>query len=289
MAGVNNDPFEEFEFRPINEGLGFHRKQKASSNISDPMITEKTTNVSNPKSTPSVISNSISNSNSNLNVSVQTSAQSFMQEINDTKQKINFKSPLPRNDSPKKQMLHIPTIEDDSMAKSHSAVNDILKSLNQKRQIDFANEKEKQKNIFKKSKPQLLASTLDGLLIFSAFLMTLIIMLSVTKVDLFLNLSHKDTSSYVYFATGLLFFSVYFIYMVVNRAFNGFTPGEWAFDQVCGNKDQFGELTYIPKIIFRSLLVAFTGFIVLNILSYFFNKDMAGEFSGIYLFEKPNA
>ena len=34
MIGTNsdkNDPFEEFEFRPINEGLGFHHKTKTAA------------------------------------------------------------------------------------------------------------------------------------------------------------------------------------------------------------------------------------------------------------------
>lgn len=258
MAGVNNDPFEEFEFRPINEGLGFHRKQKSNS------VTTA--------ATPAPVQKAKFQPQTGLN-------------------EVTFQSPLPRPEQKERARpsFQVPTIEDDSIAKAQNSVNEILKTLNQKRQIDFAQDTAKQKVEYKKSKPQLFAAVLDGMLIASAFLLSLIIMLSVTKVDLFLNLSHPQTSSMIYVATVALFLCIHFIYMVVNRAFAGYTPGEWAFDQICGRPGQIDELTFIPKLIFRTILVAVTGFIILPFLSYLFNKDLAGELSGISLFQKPNA
>ncbi len=260
MASANNDPFEEFEFRPINEGLGFHRKQKANS----------------------LIANSTNQPSKDLQSTQKNSSPLFQSEI-------IFQSPLPRPETRSRPSFQVPTIEDDSIAKAQTAVNEILKTLNHKRQIDFVNDTAKQKTEYKNSKPQLFASVLDGMLVASAFLLSLIIMLSITKVDLFLNLSHPQTSQMIYVATLALFLSIYFIYMVVNRAFLGFTPGEWAFDQVCGRKGQDDELTFIPKLVFRTVLVAMTGFIILPFLSFLFNKDMAGEISGISLFQKPHA
>ena len=264
MAGPTNDPFEEFEFRPINAGLGFHGKQKTIASV--------------PVATPTPLS-----------AQKQIQAMTAKAVAPQTK----FNSPLPRLESrPEnagRSQIHIPTIEDDSITKAQTAVNDILKSLNQKRQIDFVQDTAKQKHAYKKSKPQLFASVLDGMLIVSAFLMSLIVMLSITKVDLFLNLSHPQTSKMIYVATFALFLAIYFIYMVVNRAFAGYTPGEWAFDQICGSENQSEELTYIPKLVFRTVLVAVTGFVVLPFLSFLFNKDIAGEMTGISLFQKPNA
>ncbi len=79
------------------------------------------------------------------------------------------------------------------------------------------------------------------------------------------------------------------MYMVVNRAFRGFTPGEWAFDQRCGKTNEMESLTYIPRIALRSLVVIATGFVTMQILSYLFNKDVAGQISGVTLFRKANA
>ena len=276
-SGSNNDPFEEFEFRPINSGLGFHGKQKSNSQV--------------PSSQSSTAAPTAPSAKKQLqNLAVQSMDLTMPQTKSSSSSQGSFHSPLPRSDSrmDNRSQIHIPTIEDDSISKAQTAVNDILKSLNQKRQIDFVQDTAKQKLVYKKSKPQLFAAVLDGMLIVSAFLMSLIVMLSITKVDLFLNLSHPQTSSMIYVATAALFLAIHFIYMVVNRAFAGFTPGEWAFDQICGREEQSEELSYIPKLVFRTLLVAVTGFVVLPFLSFLFNKDIAGEMTGLSLLQKPN-
>ena len=151
-----NDPFEEFEFRPINEGLGFHRKGKATTTMSTtPMGTMDLPTIAQPRA------------------------------AQNTKPTSPFQTPLPRHDgTQKKSTFQIPTVEDDSIAKAQTAVNEILKTLNHKRQLDFASDTEKQKIQLKKSKPQLFAAILDSMLIIAAFLMTLILMLSITKVDM---------------------------------------------------------------------------------------------------------
>lgn len=274
MADITKDPFEEFEFRPINEGLGFHRKNKTQSTSSIASGFEigagaQTTPsfTSRPSPTPSI------NKSANTNTS-------------------SFSAPLPRpqynTPSTAKQNYNIPTIEDDSIAKAQSAVNEILKNLNQKRQLDFANETERLQYDLKKSRPLFFAATLDAMLIIAAFLMSMIAMLSITKVDLFLNLSHPETSGLIYLATSLLFVTVAFIYMVINRAFVGYTPGEWAFDQRLGQEAEMQNLMYVPRVILRSLLVIGTGFITMQFLSYLFNKDVPGQICGIILFRKPN-
>lgn len=251
---LDTDPFEEFEFKPINEGLGFHRKPNSNSSVT--AAPSANSNVSTPK----------------------------------------FMPPLPRPEMRseiKKENLNtrfqIPTIEDDSIAVAQTAVNEILKNLNQKRQLDFIHETEKQKLALKKSKPFLMAATLDGMLILATFLLSMIIMLTVTKTDLFLNLTHAESSKMIYVSTLSLFISITFIYMVLNRAFLGFTPGEWAFDQRCGQENQMKDLSYIPRLALRTLMVILTGFVITPLLSYLLNKDIAGDLCGVTLFRSPNA
>mgnify|MGYP003387444727 CR=1 FL=1 len=126
------------------------------------------------------------------------------------------------------------------------------------------------------------------MLITAAFLLSLILMLSITKVDLYMNLTHAESSKLVYFATLVLFLGITFIYMVVNRSFLSYTPGEWAFDQCCGTNEEAEDLFFIPRLAFRSLIIMVTGFITLPVLSYLFNKDIAGAISGVKLYKKPN-
>lgn len=281
MAGFNqkesvmsSDPFEEFEFRPINEGLGFHRKQKSAVQSLSSFDSGFTTTRSLP---------------------TRTEAPTF--STPPPKAQLGpstmFTTPLPRNerlDTPtSRNSFNIPSIEDDSIAKAQTAVNEILKNLNQKRQFDFVNETEKTRMDLKKSKPIFFAATLDGMLITAAFLMSMIVMLTVTKIDLFLNLSRAETAGPLYLATAGLLLSVAFIYMLVNRTFLGYTPGEWAFDQRCGTENQMQSMSYVPRLAFRTLLVIATGFVILPLLSYLFNKDIAGQITGVNLFRRPNA
>ena len=273
MSSSNQDPFEEFEFRPINEGLGFHRKPKTQTSTS--IGTEAVT----------VVTPVAKNNRPTRAASSQTEAPASTGRSGSI-----FQAPLPRAETKpevkKSSTLQIPTIEDDSISKAQTAVNEILKNLNHKRQLDFVQENTKKKEEYELSRPQLFAALLDGMLITAAFLMSLIVMLTVTKVDLFLNLSHPETSQLVYLATGLLYIAVAFIYMVVNRAFMGYTPGEWAFDQRCGKDNQEQDLSYIPRLALRTLLVISTGFVSLSFLSFLFNQDVAGILSGVSLYKK---
>jgi len=269
MADLTKDPFEEFEFKPINEGLGFHRKQKTSEPIETMNPAPRSAPAPNRQTPGFNISSPATGTNSGT-----------------------FSTPLPRYNPPpqtSKSNFNIPSIEDDSIAKAQTAVNEILRNLNQKRQLDFASESQRMHEELRKSRPYLFAATLDGMLILAGFLLSMIVMLTVTRVDLFLNLTHPETSGLIYLATGLLFIAVSFVYMVVNRAFMGYTPGEWAFDQRCGKSADMESLTYIPRIALRCILVMATGFITLQVLSYLFNKDIAGRLSGVTLFRKANA
>ncbi len=264
MATNNQDPFEEFEFRPINEGLGFHRRNKNQAAT----ITPQTSGGLTPRP-------------------VQ---QQPTQQAKPAAPAFGFTTPLPRPETAQSRpTLNIPSIEDDSIAKAQTAVNEILKNLNQKRQIDFLNETERMNVELRKSRPLFAAAGLDAMLIVAAFLMSMIAMLSITKVDLFLNLSHPETSGLIYVATGMLFIGVTFIYMIVNRAFLGFTPGEWAYDQRCGQVIDMHDITYIPRLVFRTVLVIATGFVTMPLLSSLMNKDVAGHITGTNLYRKPNA
>jgi hypothetical protein len=286
MADLSKDPFEEFEFRPINEGLGFHRKNKSQQSTVasgfdmggfSPQPTKSSFNIKSPASTKTTNTPSFS-SPLPRNEFRAENRQEFRTDIRN-----DYSTPTIKGN------YNIPTIEDDSIAKAQTAVNEILKNLNQKRQLDFLSETEKVNVELRKSRPILFAASLDGMLIVAAFLMSMIAMLTITKVDLFLNLSHPETSGLIYSATGLLFVAVAFIYMVVNRAFVGYTPGEWAFDQRLGQQNEMENLTYIPRIALRSFITIATGFVSLPLLSYLFNKDVAGQISGVALYRKPNA
>lgn len=237
---TSNDVMDEFEFKPLTAGLGFHKKNE-----------NKNTEIKSNRA------DKIEFTNPNMNFATQSN---------------EFLTP-PKTSSQTK--INIPTIEDDSIVKAQSAVNEILKNLNHKKQQE-SQQKTKSKFEWKSTTPSMSAATLDAMFVVALFLICMICMLTITKVDLIANLSNPGENSIVFLATGTLFFMVYFIYMTLFRTYMGYTPGEWAFDQRCGKEIDLASASYVPKVALRSLLVSLTGFIPLTLLSLVLKFDLAG-------------
>lgn len=255
------DPFEEFEFKPLTEGLGFHKKKSAT-----PAATSKT----EEPSTHAFIKDQ------GLELIEETSTDPL-------------RPPLPR----KKNTPAAPTpgslteVGGDGSA----AVDEILKTLQKNRRLDFESSKQKisqatHKTEYKKTTWSFSAALLDGMLVLASSLLCMIILLVATKVDLIGNLSNPDAQGMIYLSTVSLFAGVAFIYLTLNRIYLGYTPGEWAFDQRIGTPEELNKASYSLKVVGRSLLVVVTGFIVFPILSALFNRDIAGSITGAQLYKK---
>lgn len=261
------DPFEEFEFKPLTEGLGFHKKK------------------ANPVK-PEPAANDTFSSNSYI----KDQGLELIEE-NSTDP---LRPPLPRKN---RSMATIPaapgTLADaGSDGSSAAAVDEILKTLQKNRALDMAATNTRQKitantkEDFKPTTWNFSSSLLDAMLVIASSLLCMIILLVISKVDLVANLTHPDENGMIYVATAALFAGVSFIYLTVNRVFLGYTPGEWAFDQRIGRPEQMAQASYSFKVIYRSLLVILTGFILFPLLSLLFGKDYAGAISGVSLYKK---
>jgi hypothetical protein len=234
------DPFEEFEFRPLTEGLGFHRK-----------------NESKQASAPAPAS-------------------------------FEMNAGLPEIEMPLRQPLRRPTPEPaQAPTESSTTVDEILKTLQNKRRLDFEETKKPQPAApaLRMSAPGFSSAILDGMLVVAGTLCCLIILLTVTKVDLFglLTQSEDLTLSFAFYA---LFAGVAWIYLVVNRLFLGFTPGEWVFDQRVGLPQNHGSAGYSMRVVLRSTLVVATGLFPIPLLSMIVRRDLAGLISGVNLLKK---
>jgi len=243
----NTDPFEEFEFKPLTEGLGFHRNKDNSR------LTEKKMEISS-------------------NLEFRNPNLQFQNEL-----------PSFKNTKINRPQINIPTIEDDSIAKAQSAVNEILKNLNHKKQSEELLAKNKKKLVWKNTTPSLLAGFLDSMLITAGFLLALIAMLTITKVDLISNISNPGNNYIIWLATSALLASVTLIYMVVCRTYMGYTPGEWAFDQRCGTELQQASPSYILKVTFRTLVVITTGFLPIVLISMILKNDFMSLITGLQI------
>lgn len=267
------DPFEEFEFKPLTDGLGFHKKKPATS--------------------------SQENTTTDVTFSSHLIKDQGLELINEPSAD-PLRPPLPRkNRSP--QIPSAPSSLSSNLGSltevgsngsiGSKAVDDILKTLQKNRHLDFEKSKQKisqtaAKEDYKKTTWSFSAAMLDAMLVIAASLLCMIILLVITKVDLIGNLSNPDAQGMIYIATLSLFAGVSFIYLTLNRIYIGCTPGEWAFDQRVGKPEELNKASYSLKIVARSLLVILTGFIVFPILSAIFGQDFVGSVTGAQLYKK---
>lgn len=274
-ADIGNDPFDEFEFKPLTSGLGFHKD--ATPAKTQTMPAPKVEFKSSHLTFDTAATNATTNSTSHNSSQTQTAPVGF-----------NLNSPLPRaaqtqntaNTPQQRRSMNVPTIEDDSITKAQTAVNEILKNLNQKKQQEEALARNTRRPEWKAATPSISAGFLDTMLITAFFLLSLIAMLAVTKIDLIANLSQPDPQYLIYWATLSLLGAIQIIYFVLCRAFLGCTPGEWAFDQRCGNELQLASSTYVLRVTARSIINVATGFVLMTIISAIVRFDVLAAITG---------
>ncbi|QLY26012.1 metalloendopeptidase [Bdellovibrio sp. KM01] len=267
------DPFEEFEFKPLTDGLGFHKKKAATAKFE----TEADSFSASPS--PALLKNQ------GLELIEENSVDPL-------------RPPLPRKKS-SPATSPVPSAPgyltevggEANPASSTAAVDEILKTLQKNRRLEF-DEKSKTKitaqtkEEYKSTVFSFSAGLLDGMLVMAASLLCLILLVSIARIDLVANLTQPDENYFVYLAIVSIFACVSFVYLSLNRIFMGATPGEWAFDQRVGTPADLVSGMFCLKVAARSALVIATGFIVFPILSALMNKDYAGQITGARLLKK---
>ncbi len=228
------DVLDEFEFKPLTSGLGFHKKTAVENQF-------------NP-------TNKVDFKGSHLNFSPNAAPTTPMPIV--------------------KPSIQVPLLEDDSIVKAQSAVNEILKNLNQKKQQESL-QKNQSKFEWQATTPSLAAAVLDAMFVTALFLVCMICLLSIVKVDLVTQLTGAESGGVILATVGLLLFS-HFVYMTLFRTYMGHTPGEWAFDQRCGRDLDQASASYVPKVVLRTLLISMTGFIPLTLTSWILRFDLVG-------------
>ncbi len=275
---------DDFEFRPLTEGLGFQKKTNQPSEATDKAF--QSLRSSESSSTGSLhsslfdLDSSRSSSPSSTGFSKSPSASSLSGEHH----LHSFFGP--DVDTPARSPQDSPSPHPDT------AVDDILRTL-KKNNLDFFNEDQKKSHAFPKSPgPQwtmstnsLMALFLDGLLILAICLTAMILLILVVDVDLMGVL--RATNDWSLVASHISIFAGFsIIYLLSSRCYLGATPGEWAFDQQLGNPAEQKTPIYPLKVFVRSILVVFSGFLIFPFLSWVLGYDVAGKISDVRLMER---
>ena len=249
------DPIEDFNFKPINEGLGFHRKKielkeeiKSSRVVSEAVA--KNINLK-PKSEPQVL-----------------------------------KTPLPRNES----------ISSTPNPSTRSVIDELVRNFKKPNET-FIEEVNHPKVIINPTKPQVDEAAnplpwmmspffVDAMLVIALVLSCLLITLLVTNADLLVLIMQNPSDFEFWLTFPAIAIGMTFTYMVLTRIFLGSSLGEMVFDFQLGTMEQRQSIKYGLQVIFRTLIVLFSGLIILPILSILFRKDLIGNICGLRLFKR---
>ncbi len=258
----NIDPFEEFEFKPITEGLGFHREQKNLAQKPASMAKEILTEESK-----SLLSTPLPSKKNNSSAATVSSLM-FETETNSS--------------------LNRSTDVVDEILRNIQSTKTANKNIQAATQEAFKASGKQVKLEFKKSSVLMSAIFLDMMLVFASTLLCLVLLLAVTKVDLLSNLKNPDEQGFIYISTFSLLLTVGFIYYSCYRSFLGATPGEWAYDQKIEANTAKQDGLYTFKIVLRSLVIIATGVVFLPFFSWILKKDLTGNLIGLNLVRKAS-
>lgn len=286
------DPFDEFEFKPLTDGLGFHKKTvslkeglKKSGVLEDELqsvpvtvpksLLENTEMPALPKHTFEDV----------LSALEKTPLQRSAAGVD-----LQFTEPLPRQ-ADKKLAMEIEPVPTQSPFPAPSAYkNSVIKKIPTLGQMADVGTRRgaadsPQRNLIP-SAVSLGPMFLDAIIVAALSLIFLMTVLFITKVDLAAVVKNLSYDGMAQLSLLTLFVAVTQMYAVVSRCFFGRTLGEWTFDMQLGEDQEHDSQIYPLRVVWRSLLNTVTGLAVLPLLSMLLNSDIAGRLSGARLYRQ---
>ncbi|OQW50350.1 MAG: hypothetical protein A4S09_00720 [Proteobacteria bacterium SG_bin7] len=237
---------DSFEFRPITEGLGFHRKVKS---IRDEI---EGANIAQEELS------------SHIPTAQKSTLDGLMTSLNT---KIDFLSDMPL-EKPKSPAMPVPKIELKKVVKSQE--NEKTSKIRELHLCPIS---------FSFS-----AMVFDAIMSFALSLLFLIGLVVATDMDLGRLLQASTMFLTNQIGLAVLYIAVAQLYVIATRAFAGQTLGEWAFDVQLGtNEDQ--EQALFPLLVFtRAILITITGVIILPLIALVFGTDYAAKILSLRLY-----
>ena len=130
------------------------------------------------------------------------------------------------------------------------------------------------------------AALIDAMVVAGISTILLVCIITITHINLVAMLSNAATDMATQKNLVFLFLAVLQMYMLVSRAFFGATLGEWAFDTQLGSDEQQKKLYYPALVLWRSLVITFTGLFAIPLLSFAFKRDLGKYLSGVQLLRR---
>lgn len=298
---IENGQYDDFEFKPLTEGLGFHKKKvsfdtpiQLSEDKHRKSIKTEADNFLKISSSESLAytnelkSYSQSVSSQTPVLETKTRKPGISEEINIDKVRSEFKKKaalsktLPRDDVFTNSEALIEKIEAKNEIESVStSASDLKNDYRLDQKVDFLEEE----SLSLRAIPtNIAASIIDSIVVFGICNLLISGLIVATNIDVFdlILTSYKELDVQLGIASLLL--CTIFMYMTVSRAITGQTIGDWAMDVRLGTLEQESKwLSYIIKSSVRSLISIMTGIVVLPFFSLIIRRDILGFLSGLKL------
>ncbi len=310
MSNSNMDPFDEFEFKPLTDGLGFHKKSvnlkdglKKSGVLQDELqplpsalpklMTDEAPIAPLKKHTFEDVLSALEKSPLQRERETKkdnTGGLTFTEvlprdpvpnkksamEIETPRAPVN--SPFPRPDAYKSPAIRKPLVSPGAM--TDTAVTTAVSPGTRRGATNSPKSKLAPATI------SLESALLDLIIVTGLALVFMVALLMITKVDLNIVFKNLNTDMMTQISLGVLFLAVMQMYVVISRSFFGRTLGEWTFDLQIGEDEQQRMEIYPVKIAARSALVTATGLILLPLISSIIGRDVAGQITGVKLYRQ---
>ncbi len=320
------DPFEEFEFKPLTEGLGFHKKaDKIKSDMKSTMSAASPGVMAAEQSAPRSValqaptprateaSRTASQSISELMASLPPSLD-FLDDKQDLAQmprpqifqpiaREEYKSPIAAGASVS-NALPAPGTKAGGMYSTAGAASSATAPT-----VGGAYYRDRMTDGFAKAFPtdqtktkartvlaneeglvpiatNFSAGLIDAMVVAGISTILLVCIITITHINLIAMLTNASTDRSTQANLVFLFFAVLQMYMLVARAFFGASLGEWAFDLQLGTDAQHRQVAYPLMALWRMLVVTFTGVLALPLLSFAFGRDLSRYLSGLQLYRR---
>lgn len=292
------DPLDDFEFKPLTDGLGFHKKSVSlKEQVKEAGLVEKSLPKTPPSAPPTHSKDAVA--------AVSRSAAQALDELMKTldapsspaavvrQKNLEITEPLPRPSDKKAATYempmpgssipnHIPPMPGtDAVISTPKIKINVKQSTGTRRSA--ADSPVSNLVAVSASVP---SAILDAVVVLALTMIFMTALVSVTKVDVLNLMLYSKQDITTQGSLAILYFAVFLMYAVIARSFFGKTLGEWTFDHQMGSAEDQKKSLYPLQIVARALITLATGIVVLPILSMLVGKDLAGRISGVQLYQQ---
>ncbi len=272
MKDNQKDIVDEFEFKPLTEGLGFHDKEESSYSPVD--VTRKA-----PLQ--------------DRGVHFAIPDKDFIEEeeVPSVKTSQVSSASVPGFQSQKYKSNQNPVSEniDSSVNRNQSSDQELKKHEEQHLSMDWqaVRKEEKQEKVYlEEAMPHVAAMFFDFFAILAMVCGCLFILLTVTGVELSAVIQSAQIDIGVRMSVFALIISVLLFYTTVSRSFFNSTLGEWTFDLQVGSERDFKSVWYPVKTFWRQFVLIAMGGVFVPLFSWILRKDVAYWLTGLRLYKK---